>query len=128
MISSATRRRGALAGICSDVLLMSTAVQAQRNQAQAPAQPPPKPAAPPPAPTGPQVNLGDLPNLVVDAHGHGRLNARTDRVTLTDGPATLFDLDGSAFIIHADVDDQVTDVGNGGSGARIACAVIEHSR
>ena len=55
----------------------------------------------------------------------GRLNATTDRVTLTDGPATLFDADGSAFIIHANPDDQVTDVGNGGSGARIACAVIE---
>ena len=67
---------------------------------------------------------GDLPNLVVDANGQGRLNARTDRVTLTDGPATLFDADGSAFIIHANPDDQVTNVGNGGSGARIACAVI----
>lgn len=74
-------------------------------------------------PNGPHA--GDLPNVVVDAHGHGRLNATTDRVTLTDGPATLFDLDGSAFIIHANPDDQVTNIGNGGSGARIACAVIE---
>lgn len=77
-------------------------------------------------PAGPHA--GDLPNLVVDAKGHGRLRATTDRVTLTDGPATLFDLDGSAFIIHAAPDDQVTNVGNGGSGARIACAVIERSR
>ena len=77
-------------------------------------------------PNGPHA--GDLPNLVVDADGHGRLNATTDRVTVTDGPATLFDADGSAFIIHANPDDQVTDVGNGGSGARIACAVIERSR
>jgi Cu-Zn family superoxide dismutase len=74
-------------------------------------------------PNGPHA--GDLPNLVVDADGHGRLNATTDRVTVTDGPTTLFDADGSAFIIHANPDDQVTDVGNGGSGARIACAVIE---
>src|SRR4029077_10110926 len=74
-------------------------------------------------PNGPHA--GDLPNLIVDADGHGRLNATTDRVTITDGPATLFDADGSAFIIHANPDDQVTDVGNGGSGARIACAVIE---
>jgi Cu-Zn family superoxide dismutase len=73
-------------------------------------------------PNGPHA--GDLPNLMVDAHGHGRLHARTDRVTLTAGPATLFDADGSAFIIHANPDDQVTDAGNGGSGARIACAVI----
>jgi Cu-Zn family superoxide dismutase len=73
-------------------------------------------------PNGPHA--GDLPNLQVDARGHGRLHARTDRVTLTAGPATLFDADGSAVIIHADPDDQVTDVGNGGSGARIACAVL----
>jgi Cu-Zn family superoxide dismutase len=73
-------------------------------------------------PNGPHA--GDLPNLVVDGHGHGRLKAQTDRVTLTEGPGTLFDADGSAFIIHANPDDQVTDVGNGGSGARIACAVV----
>ena len=73
-------------------------------------------------PSGPHA--GDLPNLVVNARGHGRLHARTDRVTLSPGAATLFDGDGSAFIIHANPDDQVTDVGNGGSGARIACAVI----
>jgi superoxide dismutase, Cu-Zn family len=73
-------------------------------------------------PAGPHA--GDLPNLTVNTEGRGRLNARTDRVTLSDGPATLFDGDGSAFIIHANQDDQVTDVGNGGSGARVACAVI----
>ena len=73
-------------------------------------------------PNGPHA--GDLPNLIVDETGHGRLQARTDRVTLTAGTATLLDGDGSAFIIHANRDDQVTDAGNGGSGARIACAVI----
>ena len=45
----------------------------------------------------------------------------TDRVTLSDGPASLFDADGSAFIIHANPDDQVTDAGNG-ERRRIACA------
>ena len=73
-------------------------------------------------PNGPHA--GDLPNLVVDAEGEGSLNAKTDRVTLTSGVATLLDGDGSAFIIHANPDDQVTDAGNGGSGPRIACAVI----
>ena len=53
-----------------------------------------------------------------------RLNAKTDRVTLSSGIATLLDGDGSAFIIHANPDDQVTDAGNGGSGPRIACGVI----
>jgi superoxide dismutase, Cu-Zn family len=73
-------------------------------------------------PNGPHA--GDLPNLVVNEDGVGHLNARTDRVTLGDGAATLFDADGSAFIIHANQDDQVTNVGNGGSGARVACAVV----
>lgn len=74
-------------------------------------------------PAGPHA--GDLPNLSVNAMGIGHLDATTDRVTIGTGPATLFDADGSAFIVHANQDDQVTDVGNGGSGARIACAVIE---
>ncbi len=71
--------------------------------------------------------LGDLPNLVVNGAGRGHLNATTDRVTLTDGASTLFDADGSAFVIHASPDDQVTNVGNGGSGARVACGVISAS-
>jgi len=74
------------------------------------------------------AHAGDLPNLVVDAHGTGRLKATTDMVTLTAGPATLFDADGSAFIIHANRDDQFTDIGNGGSGPRIACAVVVRDR
>src|SRR5262245_44044133 len=77
-------------------------------------------------PSGPHA--GDLPNLVVNEDGVGRLAARTDRVTISAGPATLFDGDGSAFIIHANTDDQVTDTspsGPGRSGARIACAVVE---
>ena len=74
-------------------------------------------------PAGPHA--GDLPNLVVNADGVGLLDATTDRVTLSAGLATLFDATGSAFIIHANPDDQVTDAGNGGSGARIGCAVIE---
>jgi Cu-Zn family superoxide dismutase len=80
-------------------------------------------------PAGPHA--GDLPNLAVNGAGIGHLDAVTDRVTLSPGPATLFDTTalavGSAFIIHANPDDQVTDAGNGGSGARIACAVIEGS-
>lgn len=78
-------------------------------------------------PNGPHA--GDLPNLVVNDAGVGHLDATTDRVTLSPGPATLFDASlgaaGSALIIHANPDDQVTDATNGGSGSRIACAVIE---
>jgi Cu-Zn family superoxide dismutase len=73
-------------------------------------------------PNGPHA--GDLPNLLVNTDAQGRLHARTDRVTLSPGATTLLDADGSSFIIHANPDDQVTDAGNGGSGARIACAVV----
>jgi Cu-Zn family superoxide dismutase len=72
-------------------------------------------------PAGPHA--GDLPNLVVNGAGIGHLDATTDRVTLSPGPATLFDATGSALIIHAGPDDQLTDP-TGGSGGRIACAVI----
>ena len=74
------------------------------------------------------AHAGDLPNLIVNEDGVAHLDATTDRVTLTNGPTTLFDTTGgavgSALIIHANEDDQVTDATNGGSGGRIACGVI----
>ena len=71
------------------------------------------------------AHAGDLPNLEVNVAGRGRLEATTQGVTLSGGPATLFDANGSALIIHANEDDQLTDATNGNSGARIACGVIE---
>jgi len=74
------------------------------------------------------AHAGDLPNLIVNEEGVAHLDATTDRVTLTNGPTSLFDTTagavGSALIIHANEDDQVTDATNGGSGGRIACGVI----
>ena len=74
------------------------------------------------------AHAGDLPNLIVNEDGNGHLDATTDRVTLTDGPTTLFDTTagavGSSLIIHANEDDQLTNATNGNSGGRIACAVI----
>lgn len=69
------------------------------------------------------AHAGDLPNLVVNGAGQGHLNAVSERATISDGPTTLFDADGSAVIIHAGPDDQVTDP-TGNSGGRIACGVI----
>ena len=69
------------------------------------------------------AHAGDLPNLEVNIVGRGRLQATTDLATLSAGPAGLFDPNGSAIIIHAGEDDQVTDP-TGNSGARIACGVI----
>ena len=72
-------------------------------------------------PEGP--HNGDLPNLVVNGEGIGHLSAKTELVTLAAGAATAFDADGSAVVIHAAEDDQVTDP-TGNSGGRVACGVI----
>jgi Cu-Zn family superoxide dismutase len=69
-------------------------------------------------------HAGDLPNLVVNPAGIGRLDATTDRATLSAGATSVFDANGSALVIHAGPDDQVTDP-TGNSGARVACGVIE---
>ena len=70
---------------------------------------------------------GDLPNVMVAQSGTGLLEATAEQVTITDGPATLFDADGSALVLHQNEDDLRTNSGPqgpGNSGARIACGVI----
>jgi Cu-Zn family superoxide dismutase len=73
------------------------------------------------------AHAGDLPNLIVNTEGVGHLDTTTDGVTISSGPTTLFDATlgavGSAFIIHAGTDDQVSQP-TGNSGDRVACAVI----
>jgi Cu-Zn family superoxide dismutase len=69
------------------------------------------------------AHAGDLPNLIVNTAGRGHLNATSDRATLSPGSISLVDANGSAVIIHAAEDDQVTNP-TGNSGARIACGVI----
>ncbi|MEX0682615.1 MAG: superoxide dismutase family protein [Dehalococcoidia bacterium] len=73
-------------------------------------------------PLGPHA--GDLPELVVNTAGVGHLDDVTIHPTLSAGPTSIFDADGSALIIHAGPDDHHTDP-TGNSGARIACGVIE---
>lgn len=68
-------------------------------------------------------HAGDAPNISAGSDGTARVHFTTDRVTLTGGPATLNDADGSSLVIHALGDDQVTDPA-GNSGARIACGVV----
>jgi Cu-Zn family superoxide dismutase len=71
--------------------------------------------------------MGDIPNLRVGADGSGTLQARTTRVTLSEGPLSLFDADGSAIIIHANPDKGITGEPKSGvsGGPRVACGVIE---
>jgi Cu-Zn family superoxide dismutase len=86
-----------------------------------------------PGPAGnpdPDVNhpyhMGDLPNITVNAQGTGQFNVFSTRVTMG-GPTGLFDADGSAILIHQNLDPLVS--GPSGSGVSggpvIACGVIE---
>ncbi|HEX8228973.1 MAG TPA: superoxide dismutase family protein [Chloroflexia bacterium] len=72
-------------------------------------------------PQGPHV--GDLPNLSVDASGAGMLEYTNNLISLSPGPNNIFDEDGAAIVIHAGMDDEVSDPA-GNSGARVACGVI----
>ncbi len=76
-------------------------------------------------------HAGDLPNLIVNGAGRGHANTASAHFTLSaDATRSLFDADGSAIVIHANVDDftaGTAETGPGNSGARIACGVIEES-
>jgi superoxide dismutase, Cu-Zn family len=79
-------------------------------------------------------HAGDMPVLLVNADGTARASFASDRFGLAD----LFDLDGSAVIVHAnpdnyaniptdryDPDPDATTLATGDAGARVACGVIE---
>lgn len=73
-------------------------------------------------------HAGDLVNI--EAHGRkgkGRLNTVTTRVTLSPGPLSIFDEDGSAFIIHVNEDTYCPEGEAAGcaGGARAACGIIK---
>lgn len=84
----------------------------------------------PAANTDPDANhpfhMGDIPNLQVDANGRGTMKVMTTRVTLSEGPLSLFDADGSAIVIHGNADQGVTGEPKSGvsGGPRVACGVI----
>lgn len=71
-------------------------------------------------------HAGDLINLKVNDNGRGLLATVTSRVSLSDGPLSLFDADGSAFIIHVQPDSYCPEgvVAGCAGGARAACGVI----
>jgi Cu-Zn family superoxide dismutase len=80
-----------------------------------------------PAPDGNHpFHSGDLINLVVNSRGFGALYTTTSRVTLSGGPLSILDADGSAFIIHVNPDTYCPDgvVMGCAGGARAACGVI----
>lgn len=74
-------------------------------------------------PDGP--HMGDLPNLEVEPSG-----TTTIRMEITDTADQvlpyIFDADGTALVIHAKPDDNVTDP-SGNSGDRLVCGVFQRS-
>jgi Cu-Zn family superoxide dismutase len=72
-------------------------------------------------PAGPHA--GDLPNMLVDSAGNAVYSATTSKVSLTPGSNSLFDSDGSALVIHATADDNMSDPA-GNAGGRIGCGTI----
>lgn len=69
---------------------------------------------------GPEA--GDLPNLYAGADGKAEAEFFTTLVDMN----TVLDSDGSALMIHAQPDDQMTQP-IGGSGDRVACGVVKAS-
>ena len=72
------------------------------------------------------AHAGDMPNLTVGADGTGTFDALLEDVSVTGGPGDLFKAGGTALVIHAMADDEMTDP-SGNSGGRIACGVIAHT-
>lgn len=66
---------------------------------------------------------GDLPNLTVKPNGTGAMSVVAKGLNMGAGPASLFDADGSALVIHARPDDGRP--GGGIFGDGVACGVIE---
>ena len=73
----------------------------------------------------PQANdAGDLPNIHVGTDGTATAELYSTLVSLSGGSApALMDADGSAVVVHANLDDHSSQP-IGGAGDRVACAVI----
>ncbi|HSC27020.1 MAG TPA: superoxide dismutase family protein [Vicinamibacterales bacterium] len=80
--------------------------------------------------TDPDANhpfhMGDVPNLEVGQDGKGTMKIVTTRVTISPGPVSIFDADGTAIIVHANEDKGITGEPKSGvsGGPRIACGVV----
>ena len=72
-------------------------------------------------------HMGDIPQITAAANGKATMKIATTRVTLSDGPLSLFDADGAAIIIHGNPDQGITGAAGSGvsGGPRVACGVIE---
>jgi Cu-Zn family superoxide dismutase len=87
----------------------------------------PGPASNPDPDANHPYHMGDIPQLTAPASGKATMKIATTRVTLSDGPLSLFDADGSAIIVHGNPDQGITGEPKSGvsGGPRVACGVIE---
>ena len=69
------------------------------------------------------AHAGDLPNLFANETGKVKFEVVAHDISLKEGAGNVFDADGSAFVLHATVDDYQSDPA-GNAGGRIACGVI----
>ena len=73
-------------------------------------------------PEGPHA--GDLSNFEVGADGRAKVSLLATRVTLGEGPNSLFHPEGTSLVIQEKPDDYMTHPA-GNAGARIACGVVQ---
>jgi Cu-Zn family superoxide dismutase len=87
----------------------------------------PGPASNPDPDANHPFHSGDIPQISAPATGGATMKAVTTRVTLSEGPLSLFDADGSAIIVHGNPDQGITGEPKSGvsGGPRVACGVIE---
>lgn len=87
----------------------------------------PGPASNPDPDANHPYHMGDIPQLTATASGKATLKIATTRVTLSEGPLSLFDADGSAIIVHGNPDQGITGEPKSGvsGGPRVACGVIQ---
>ncbi|HSE39147.1 MAG TPA: superoxide dismutase family protein [Acidobacteriota bacterium] len=71
-------------------------------------------------------HTGDLVNLEVRGNGSGVMHTTTSRITLSAGPLSVFDGNGSAIVVHVNPDTYCPSGSEAGcaGGARAACGVI----
>ncbi len=68
-------------------------------------------------------HMGDMPNVTIAADSTGTADFNVKGANLQSGGSTLLDANGSALVVHAAADDEVTDPA-GNAGARIACGTV----
>jgi superoxide dismutase, Cu-Zn family len=71
-------------------------------------------------------HAGDMANFEADANGSAHVEVLNTAVTLEEGKNSLFQPNGTAFVIHEKADDEMSDPA-GNAGGRVACGVIEAS-